>query len=405
MAFISSATTLTLNAYLTPFGRAQLISSNIGLIQYFSLGDSDANYQTDDVLTTGQVPGISGSIGVDNATNNSTAPNFKIKTNIVATPNGSLTKLVELGSATVNSLTSANGSKTVVNSALTQNIINRTTTGTGSSLTNLFATFGLPITEADKTIFTGTTLANGGFSDTALSGLSQDKVLYISIPSNQYGESLDGKAIKVVLTTTASTATTYAIYGTYQQTSATNAVQDKNTSETSTSLTPIGNNVTLLFSDNIKKPSGNINKSWATGFNTTKPYSVNGKSLFSLTSGVGTTADTAIGVALLDKGFIVITEPTIVNAMDLSNTSTTASATTITFNHVNTDVFQSVTVIANRGEFTRSNNPTYSTGDVIRISEVGLHDAGGNLIAVAKPDRQILKATNDLVSMAIKINL
>ncbi len=402
MGFIPSASTVTMLAFLTPFGRQQLISSNIGLIQYFSLGDSDANYQTDDVLTTGQVPGITGSIGMNNTTNNSTAPNFTFKSNIIANSAGSYTKLVELGSATVNSLTTANGSKSVANSALTQNIINRTTTGTGSSLTNLFSTFGLPITEASRALYTGTTLANGGFSDTALSGLSQDKVLYISIPTNQYGESLDGKAINLAIRTSAAT---YSIYGTYQQTVSTNAVQDKNISETSASLTSLGTNVTLLFSDSIKKPSGDVNKSWSTGFNTTKPYSVNGKPLFSLTSGIGTTADTAIGIALLDKGFMVITEPTIVNSMDLSNTSTGSSATTITFNHVNTDVFQSVTVIANRGEFTRSNNPTYENGDVIRISEVGLHDAGGNLIAVAKPDKQILKATNDLISMAIKINL
>lgn len=62
MGFISSADTITLNAYLTPIGRSRLLSKNKKdkEVVSFSLGDGDANYNINNPLPTGNVPDLTG---------------------------------------------------------------------------------------------------------------------------------------------------------------------------------------------------------------------------------------------------------------------------------------------------------------------------------------------------------
>ena len=61
MGFVGSASTLSLTAKMTPYGKSLLLSQPASaIIKKFSLGDSDANYYTSVALTTGQVPEISG---------------------------------------------------------------------------------------------------------------------------------------------------------------------------------------------------------------------------------------------------------------------------------------------------------------------------------------------------------
>ena len=160
----------------------------------------------------------------------------------------------------------------------------------------------------------------------------------------------------------------------------------------------------MLFSDNIQTPNGGSGSlSWATGYNTNKPFSVNGKQLYNLqtNSNLGLSADTPVGIAYLDKGIIVVTHPSIVSNYD----SATASATSITFNSVSTAVYQNVTCIANRGEFGGSTNPTFTGADSPRISELGLFDTLGGLIAVAKTDRHLVKNVNEFLALNVKISL
>jgi hypothetical protein len=86
------------------------------------------------------------------------------------------------------------------------------------------------------------------------------------------------------------------------------------TLETSTLGNPFGDNVAFLFSDEILKPNGgNPLLSWGTGYGTVKPF-LNNKLLYNLqtNSNIGVSADTMVGVAYLDKGLIVITDPTII---------------------------------------------------------------------------------------------
>ena len=107
-----------------------------------------------------------------------------------------------------------------------------------------------------------------------------------------------------------------------------------------------------------------------------------------------------MGIAYLDKGMLVITEPTIVDAFDVSS-----SATSVTINSVSTNVIQNVTCIAGRGEFGSSSNPTWSTGDPVRVTELGLYDDLNRLIAYGKFDRQVTKTKDGFMSFGIKITV
>ena len=68
-------------------------------------------------------------------------------------------------------------------------------------------------------------------------------------------------------------------------------------------------------------------------------------------------------------------------------------------------VYQIINCVADRGEFGSSTNPTFEFNDTPRISEVGLYDDIGNLIAYAKPDRQISKNINEFLALSIKISV
>jgi hypothetical protein len=398
MGFNSTATTLTLTAKLTPIGRQKIVSNNNNLIKTFSLGDSDANYYSPLTLATGTIPSLGGNIGPNSTVSNSTARKVSINSLLIVNSNGSLSKPVS--SQSINVVTEVNpvGYTTVSGSGLTQMIIDRNDLST-DSLVNLFYSFGLPLNTSEDNDYTGKTYAQGGYSNTALSGLSVDKILVLAIDKASYGDTIDGKTLSVSVTTTAST---FTIYSTYQGGLNTLPVLDTLYSDNSSELTKYGNNVSVLVSDDIMKPNGgDAALSWSTGYNLEKPFSVRNKKPYNLqtNSNLGLTADTVVGLAFLDKGFIVITEPTIVDNY-ISST-----ATTVSFNSVSTDVFQTITCIADRGEFGSTTNRTFEAGDIPRISEVGLFDDLGNLIAVAKSDRHISKNVNEFLALSIKITL
>lgn len=399
MGFINTAATLTLTAKLTPVGRKLMVSTGNDLIQTFSLGDSDANYYTNLELESGQVPTTSGEIGYDNTASNSTANSVGIKSFLIVNSNGDVRKQVSTQSKLVLSETTSNGFTTISGNNLSYNVINRDDTNT-DPLTNLFYSFNLSLNATSDLTYTGATFINGGFSDTALSGLAPTKILVIAINNSTYGECIDGKTIKLELPTSAGT---YDIYSTYQSGTALLTELDSNVNDPY-QIGIFGYNVVGLVSDSIKTPNGGDPAlSWATGYGLEKPFSQNGKQPYNLitNSNLGLTADTLIGVAYLDKGFIVITDQTIVN----NYTASATTATTLTLNSVSTNVFQSITCIADRGEFGVSNNPTFESDDTPRISEVGLYDANQNLIALAKSDMQIIKNVNEFLALGVKIIL
>jgi hypothetical protein len=375
MGFLTNTTTIELIAKLTPQGRAKLVSNTNTLITSFSLGDSDAYYSSYTGLTGGQVPQISGdNAGLD--TNNG-GVDYIIRSTLNLNASTDK-KSVNPASISINTKNVSLGFKTINYSGgtITQNKVALADVNT-DGLTNLFYSFGLPITTSDFNNFTGTT---GTFTKTAFSGLAQNNILVIGISGSTYAELIDGKSINCNIQTTAST---YSIY---------------------INLAYFGPNRALLFSDSVLRPNGgDATKSWATGYGTNKPFSVNNKELFNIqtNSNLSFTADTPVGIAYLDKGFLVITEPTIVNDFDTGFSG--ATGTSITFDHNRVSVSQSITCLADRGEFGVSNNPTWSLGDTPRITEIGLYDNTGTLIAIGKLNKTYYKPVDDLVAFAITI--
>ena len=406
MGFNTSATTLSLNAKLTPLGRRLLVSTNNTLITGFSLGDSDANYYANTVLGTGEVPAESGEIGPNASLGNGTNANATLKSVLVVNGNGTLIKPVENESIQIATESLYNGTITISGTNLSQNVIKRGDFNL-DPLVNLYYSFGMPLNSNDDSIYTGSTFDNGGLSDTALSGLAQTTIFSMGLKNSQYGEVIDGKTIRLVLPTTGGT---YTIYSTFQNKGAALQNEDANVRDTSTITSYLGQNVAFLVSDDILKPNGgDASLSWATGYNTVKPFSINGKRLYNLqtNTNLAQSADTIVGVAYLDKGFLVITNPTIIANIGPNNTLTTGSTTgaTVTFDSVSTSVSQTITCIAGRGEFGGTTNPTFGAEDTPRISEVGLYDANSNLIAVGKTDRHITKNVNEFLALSIKITL
>lgn len=399
MGYNSTAATLTLTAKLTPIGRVKLVSNNNALITSFSLGDSDANYNASNTLTTGQIPSLGGNIGTNNSSGNSTTQNVGIKSYLFLDSIGTRFKPVETQSIQILSNVIYNGQNTITGSNITQNVVNRNNFAT-DSLVNLYYSFGLPLNSTQDSNFTGLTYSQGGYSDTALSGLAQSNILVLGINDNSYGELIDGKQLKVVISTS---STTYTLYSTYQNNGAALKTLDSNLTDTASQTAFLGPNVALMFSDNIVKPNGgNSALTWSTGYAITKPFLLGQKQLYNLqtNSNLALTADTPVAIAYLDKGFVVITHPTIVNA---ANSITGIS---MTFNSVSTSVCQTITCIADRGEFGSSSNPTFNGAiDTPRISEVGLYDNTGTLIAIAKTDRQVTKNINQFIALGVQISL
>lgn len=339
----------------------------------------------------------------------------------------------------------------------------------------------------------------GTYYGTAYAGLCQkynnatyDDILVIEIPHANYGEIIDGKSIKLTLPANVSGGK-YNIYSAYQENIdvfettgldnylsengflATNfgvglpteLITSTTTSSATTTYSNYQSNVVLLFSDEIKKPGGDSTKSWADGWDemaadpNAKVYVSSAstqKERFKLYD------DTCVGIAYLDKGFIVITNPTIVNAVkivkaasyalygdeayigtddnaklittytsgttvDTDNTQFLFKDAILSLNNIqyrsyNTEKSLNVVCLASTDEFFKTTNPTAKSlvgisdsvdyADLkndtnnlypVIITEVGLHDADGNLLAICKPTTPIKKYWYDVVSFNIRIRL
>lgn len=398
MGYINSGTTTTLTAKLTPIGRQKLILTNNNLVTSFSLGDSDANYYAALPLTAGQVPTDGGDIGPYATATNSVGPKIIIKSQLILNSTGVTNKPVESSSINLTTNEVSNGQVVVSASNLTQNTILRTN-ATTDPLVNLYYSFNLPLNSSDDYKFTGLTSNQGGFADTAFSGLAQSQIFVISVDNSKFGEFLDGKAIKVDITTAANT---YSLYSTFQNTGQSLAIQDASYNDMSTEALTFGPNVAIMVGDKIMRPNGgNTSLSWSTGFGSIKPFSQNRKQLYNLVtnSNLSQSADTAAGIAYLDDGIIVVTN------QDIIGEGIITSATVVTCDSVSTSIVQNITCISNRGEYGNSTNPTFTVGDTPRISEIGLYDVDGDLIAIAKTDRHIVKNVNEFLALGIKITV
>jgi hypothetical protein len=398
MGFVSSSTVL--EAKLTPIGRQKLLANNTTLITKFSLGDSDANYYCTLALANGEVPSGGGNLTASSGVTNNSVTNGVQIVNPLFSIAGSQFKNAEPNSSKTVISQENIGQRTVTGTTLSHDIV-YLSANTTDTLVNLYNSFRLPITASQQLNFTNKTFNNGGWLDTALSGFAASVILVIGIPDDQYAEAIDGKEMRLTLSGT--TGGTYTIYSTFQNTLNSPSESDNKFTETSQQTTIFAPNYAFIFSDQIKRPNGNPSRSWGTGFGSIKPFSAARKERYNLTTNtsLNLTADTAVGILFIDKGFVVITNPTIIADFSL----TKSSATTCTYNSSVTLVNQEVVCIAGKGEFARSNNRTFTNGDTPKISEIGLYDNTNTLIAYGKTRQHITKTPNELKVFAVKISV
>ena len=429
MGLIDSATTVTIRARLTDVGRKKLLTNTNTIFSNFVLGDSDANYNTSEDLTTGRIPTNSGDLGTNGSTNDNIYNNVGVSSRLFVSVAPIVSKRVERNSSVINTTTTIVGEETVSGDSLTFLQIDKNVSN--SQNTNYFKSLSLPITDSSINTFTGTTSQNGGWSDTPFSGLGVTKVLMGVVDNSKYGEIIDGKSIKLTLPVytgftsdgTGTGITTYTIYSTYPNTTISNSSLDSDYVDRSTYPQTIFKrsiNVSYLVSDDIQKPNNDTTKSWATGYDSFKPFSINGKELINVqtVSTTGINADKIAGVFYLDKGIFAITDETIVNNIainfsgDVETTTTnnglglyyyTGGSYNCVVDSIQKDLVQNIVCIAARGEFYNSQNETLNISDDVRISEVAITDVSGTVLAIGKTDRHIVKKKNDFVVFDVQI--
>ncbi len=429
MGFINTANTITIRARLTDLGREKLLTNNNTIFSHFILGDSDANYNTNERLTTGKIPTNSGNLGANSTTNDNIYMNVGIHSRLFVNVAPKTKKSVERNSAKINKSVTSIGETVVSGESLTYVSVDKS--NTSDENINYFKSLSLPIKRSDINIFTGTTSQNGGWSDTPFSTLGSKKILMGVIDNSQYGEIIDGKSVKISLPvytgyTTGGTPTgltTYDMYSTFPKTTIPRTELDSHYIDRSSypqSLFTRRINVAYLVSDELQKPNNDNTKSWSTGYDSFKPFSLNGKELINVqtVAATGINADKIAGVIYLDKGIFAITDETIVNNIATNFSGDTGTDTTNnslglyyytgdTYNTVvdsiQKDLVQNIVCIAARGEFYNSQNETLTVTDDVRISEIGITDVGGNVLAIGKTDRHIVKKKNDFVIFDVQI--
>ena len=429
MGFIDSATTITIRARLTNLGREKILTNNNTIFSHFILGDSDANYNTSEKLVTGRIPTNSGNLGANSGVNDNIFENVGVYSKLYITTPPFTLKPVENNSSKINKEITVVGENIVSGSSLTFLEIDKTLTNNQN--TNYFKSLSLPIQKVDVNIFTGTTSENGGWSDTPFSDLGVSKVLMGVIDNDKYGEIIDGKSVKISLPVytgftsggTPTGLTTYEIYSTFPKTTISKTDLDSQYVDRSSypqTLFRRQINVAYLVSDQVQRPNNDSTKSWSTGYDSFKPFSINNKELINVQSvpSTGINSDKIVGVIYLDKGIFAITNQTIVEniATNFSGDTDTniinnglglyyysASTYNSIIDSIQKDLVQNIVCIAARGEFYNSQNETITVSDDVRISEIAITDVSGNVLAIGKTDKQIIKKKNDFVIFDVQI--
>jgi len=321
---------------------------------------------------------------------------------------------------------------------------------------NYFISFNLP--HAESFLDTGSTLS---IQSPELQQLNVDKMVLAPIPRGYYNEIIDGRSI---------TFTVPQMSGTSM--SAKTVVSSTYSQLTKFQDSPLlGSNVAFLFSDDINLPRTGTTNDGVTSFvprttwnvvpfvdrpqahaysdlatndiNTDqRPWSAVNLSVeveekYPTNTNQGYNYDIPVGFVALDKGFMVLTHPDIVDNMPwgqgfISNTgaANTTSGTTdiyfpssagtssVTFNDININFRTSVVCLALPTEFVFSTNPSWNLAfnlqelqngtngyDPVQVTEIGLYNKNSELIAVAKMDRPVEKTYTNLITFNLDIDV
>jgi hypothetical protein len=344
----------------------------------------------------------------------------------------------------------------------------------GRAFSNLYSSFGMPAISGDVTSYLST------WSNTGFSGLAQNNVVVCDISGSTYGELIDGRTIKITIPTISGGV--YTLFSSYYEPepfASDNSLQGEyfgspKIAGNATGRPGVGStNIAFLFNDFIKKPtlaSSNTSiSSWSDGWQssiTPVGYDGGGTDNFRFVDVVtssntpkayAVTQDTPVGIAYLDKGFLVITDQTLVNnirltagttngatvAQDVWSAATACTQVYFTASTSATCEFYTfekqfeltLTLQADSNEFYVTENQTAASssapfygaggddtgmqfvsnfGETYKIwdlsdtssafiTEIGLYDQSGMLVAVAKPDRPIEKPKETPVTLLCKL--
>jgi hypothetical protein len=378
---------------------------------------------------------------------------------------------------------SGNGWTTTTGTSLTFTAVQRDPSN-GRPFSNLFSSFNLPTTSAQCETFESSWVRSG------FSGLSQENVVVVDIGVNTYGELIDGRTIKLTLPMggtyrggeVGNTLDFYSSYYEPEPFSSDNSlngeyfgnpsIRDENVKGDPSMHST---NIAFLFTDEILGPQLSSTTttitSWSSGWQEDiipNGYTDGGVDNFRFTDTVSSSntpkayaqsQDIPVGICYLDKGFIVLTDPTIVQNFLYSGSASGTSATTIDYGYTGAEsaftqvfftadtsgsctyysfereILLTINVVANSGEFFITENQTAASADApyygaggsdtgiqfmtpfgevnqvwdlsdvtsTFITEIGLYDAQNRLLAIAKPDRPIKKPKNTPVTLTLKL--
>ena len=312
-----------------------------------------------------------------------------------------------------------NGYNEVLGNSLKMTVAQRNPNN-GRPFSNLYSSFNLPAANFEVNSW------DIEWSSNALQQIeNDDNVVVIEIPKNSYGELIDGRTIKLTLPyITGGTFDCYSSYYLSYNASSDPSQEAEYFGHTSALNLGYANpdietpstNVAFLFSDKFRQPAGG--GSWADGYTTSSPPAgyPDGTTFFSFaqdkkvalsSSGATSGIDEPIGICYLDKGFIVITDSGVTQSI---NWSASTAGTGYTYSAEKQWVLN-VLCEANPQEFGVTKNPTaadlnptvnangeyelFSVNKPVYISEVGLYDTDGNMLAIAKPDKPVEKYYNN----------
>lgn len=340
----------------------------------------------------------------------------------------------------------------VITSGLTYTLCDRINL---SKESNYFSSFRLPF-EYDN-LKTGSTFS---LQNPQIQQLNVDKIIVASISSDFFSETIDGRSI---------TFTVPQVSGLISMSGKTVVSSTYGELKKSQTSTLLGNNIAFLFCDEINLPRTGtttgtntttlprttwnetpfINRPQAHAYSNLAPSDINtdqrpwsGVNLavdyiteqYPTTTNQGYNYDIPVGFVVLNKGFMVLTHPDIVdnipwdfgydlysNIQSSGTTKAYFSDTTVSqvsFTDISIQFKTSVICLALPGEFTFSTNPTWDLSyniqefdngtngfDAVQITEIGLYNKLDELIAVAKMDRPVEKTFTNILTFNLDIDV
>lgn len=322
---------------------------------------------------------------------------------------------------------------------------------------NYFISFKLP--HEPGALSTGSTLST---QIPHLQQLNVDRMVISPIPRDSYNELIDGRSVTFTVPQLSGVSAVSGI----------TVVSSTYSELVKTQSSPLlGNNIAFLFSDDINLPRTGttgggvsspvprttwnvtpfVNRPFAHAYSNLQPSDINTdqrpwgdvnlavpvSQSYPTNTNQGYNYDIPVGFVCLDKGFVVLTHPGIVDnipwdqGFDVNtNSINSMSATTniyftggsayseLRFNDIDINFRTSVVCLALPAEFTFSSNPSWNLEynvqelnngtnafDPVQVTELGLYNKNNELIAIAKFDRPIEKNYTNLITFNLDIDV